>query len=186
MIQMKMKKSALAIALALAVISPAAFSQSSAAATSATPKPSATNPYGAGAIDPAGPNEAILVITSSTKTMKFTLKQLMALKPTKISLFEPFVNKRQTFSVISLSSLFKKAGIKSWEKVVTKALNNYEYVNTASEFTSAKGYLAVKRNGVSIPYDQGGPIRLVYPDSSKWSKSLDPWNWSLASIYVQK
>ena len=33
-----------------------------------------------------------------------------------------------------------------------------------------------------IPYDQGGPIRIIYPDSSRWSKFLDPWNWSLTRI----
>ena len=151
-----------------------------------SPKPSASNPYGAGAIDPAGPNDPILVVTGSSKSQKFTMKDLLALKSEKISLFEPFVKKRQQFSVIRLSYLFKTMGIKSWEKVVTRALNNYEYMNTASEFMAANGYLAIKRNGLDIPYDQGGPIRLVYPDSSKWSKSLDPWNWSLESIYVGK
>jgi hypothetical protein len=156
------------------------------AATSATPKPTSTNPYGAGAIDPAGPNEPVLEITSSTKTQKFTMKALRALKPIRITIFEPFVLKRQEFSVIPLATLFKKMGIKSWEVVTTKALNNYVYENTASQFTSAKGYLAIKRNGLDIPYDQGGPIRLIYPDSSKWAKSLDPWNWSLSSISVKK
>lgn len=170
------------LAASLASIS----STSSFAATTATPKPSSSNPYGAGAIDPAGPNEAILVITSSTKTKKFTMKALRALKPVRISIFEPFVLKRQEFSVIPLSTLFKMIGIKSWEVVQTKALNNYIYENTASEFMAAKGYLAIKRNGLDIPYDQGGPIRIIFPDSSKWAKSLDPWNWSLASISVKK
>lgn len=156
------------------------------AATTASPKPSSTNPYGAGPIDPAGPNEVILVVAGSSKTLNFTMKDLIALKPIKISLYEPFVNKRQQFSVIPLSTLFKKAGIKSSQRVVSKALNNYEYGNTASEFLAAMGYLAIKRNGVNIPYDQGGPVRLVYPDTSKWTKSLDPWNWSLASISVPK
>ncbi|MBC7463149.1 MAG: hypothetical protein H7227_02695 [Actinobacteria bacterium] len=164
------------------------LSTSGAAGTEKTssPKPSVSNPYGAGAIDPAGPNDPILVVTGSSKSQKFTMKDLLALKPIKISLFEPFVKKRQQFSVIRLSYLFKTMEIKSGEKVVTKALNNYEYVNTALEFMAANGYLAIKRNGLDIPYDQGGPIRLVYPDSSKWSKSLDPWNWSLASISVRK
>jgi len=156
------------------------------AATTASPKPSPTNPYGAGPIDPAGPNEVILVVAGSSKTLRFTMKELLALKPIRISIFEPFVNKRQQFSVIPLSVLFKKAGIKSSQRVVSKALNNYEYGNTAAEFLAAKGYLAIKRNGTNIPYDQGGPIRLVYPDTSKWTKFLDPWNWSLASITVPK
>lgn len=172
--------------LLIGLMSPAILADSASAAGSVTPKPSATNPYGAGTVDPAGPNESILVITTPAKTQKFTLKELLSLKPIKISIFEPFVKKRQQFTVISFAAIFKKMGIKPSDKVVTRALNNYEYANTASEFTSATGYLAIKRNGADIPYDEGGPLRLVFPDSSRWSKSLDPWNWSLASITVRK
>jgi DMSO/TMAO reductase YedYZ molybdopterin-dependent catalytic subunit len=50
---------------------------------------------------------------------------------------------------------------------------------------TANGYVAIKRNGVDIPYDQGGPIRLVFADNSVWAKNLDAWNWSLSSIAVK-
>ncbi len=156
------------------------------AASSPSPIPSATNPYGGGSVDSAGPNESILTLTNGALVKKFTMQQLIALHPTVISIYEPFVKKRQKFTVVSLSVLFKLVGIKSGSTVITKALNDYVYSNKAVEFTSALGYLAIKRNGVDIPYDQGGPIRIVYPDSSKWAKSLDPWNWSLNSISVKK
>lgn len=152
----------------------------------ATPTASKSNPYGAGAVDPAGPNDPILTITNGSKTQKFTMKSLMAMHPTEISIFEPFVKKRQKFTVIPLAKLFEKVGILPSSTVITKALNNYVYKNKASAFITANGYLAIKRKGTEIPYDEGGPVRLIYPDTSIWSKSLDPWNWSLSSISVKK
>jgi hypothetical protein len=143
---------------------------------------SATNPYGAPAVDPAGPNETILTVVAGGKSIKYRMADLMALNPVSIQINEPFVKKRQIFSVIPLSVLLAKSGIKPNQKVMTKALNDYIYSNTAATFAKAHAFIAVERAGLPIPYDQGGPIRLVYPDSSIWSKYLDPWNWSLAEI----
>ena len=148
----------------------------------ASPSPSPSNPYGGIAVDPLGPNETILVISKGKIVKKLSLNDLQKLKPTVISIYEPFVRTRQKFTVVKLSSLFNLAGIKSTDKVSTVALNDYVYANTASSFINADGYLAFKRNGISIPYDQGGPIRIVYPDKSRWAKFLDPWNWSLKRI----
>jgi hypothetical protein len=36
-----------------------------------------------------------------------------------------------------------------------------------------------------IPYDQGGPIRIIFGSKSTWAKYLDAWNWSLSSITVK-
>jgi hypothetical protein len=113
------------------------------------------------------------------------MAKLLSLGTSEISIYEPFVKLRQTFTVIPLATLFKKVGISGTENVMTKALNDYVYTNTATKFLSANGYLAVKRNGIDIPFDQGGPIRIVFPDGSTWSHFLDPWNWSLSSISVK-
>lgn len=158
------------------------------AAVKTTPSPTSTskNPYGGGTIDPAGPNDPVLTITNGKKSKNFTLKSLVAMHPTVISIYEPFVKKRQKFSVIPLATLFKLLGIPTSARVATKALNAYVYSNTVSGFVKAKGYLAIKLNGADIPYDQGGPIRIVYPDGSIWAKLADPWNWSLRSITVLK
>lgn len=156
------------------------------AATTPSPSPASTNPYGAGAIDPAGPNDSILTLSNGSISIKYTMKKLMGMHTTVVSIYEPFVNKRQKFTVIPLADLFSKVKITSSAIVVTKALNDYIYTNKASAFTSAQGYLAIKRNGMDIPYDQGGPIRIIFPDKSSWAKFLDPWNWSLSSISIKK
>lgn len=153
-------------------------------ALGATTKAS-TNPYGAATVDPPAPGTPILTVSKGSVVKKYTLAQLQSMGKRSITIFEPFVNKTQSFNVIALADLFKAAGIKASDKVDTAALNDYIYSNTAANFIQANGYLAVKRNGLDIPYDQGGPIRIIFPKGSKWAMFLDPWNWSLSSISVK-
>lgn len=143
------------------------------------------NPYGTSTVDPAGPNEVIFVVSKGSRKVDFTVSRLLKMKSSVISIYEPFVKKRQTFTVVPIKNLFALAGISGSDKVVTTALNDYTYANTAARFLAANAYIAIKRNGVPIPYDQGGPLRLVFDDQSKWAKQLDAWNWSLASITVK-
>jgi hypothetical protein len=144
-----------------------------------------TNPYGTATIDPAGPNEIILVISKGKRKVEFAFPRLLKMKQETITIYEPFLKKRQSFSVIPLKTFFAFLGIKGGDKVITTALNDYIYSNTAAQFIAADGYLAIKREGAAIGYDQGGPIRIIYPDKSKWAKNLDAWNWSLSSIKVR-
>jgi hypothetical protein len=143
------------------------------------------NPYGTGNIDPAAPNEVILTITKGSKRVEFAYPRLQKLKQSTITIYEPFLKKRQSFSVIPLKNLFNLAGISGKDRVKTTALNDYTFAESAENFISANTYLAIKVDGQPIGYDQGGPIRLIFSDKSKWSKNLDAWNWSLASISVR-
>jgi hypothetical protein len=141
-----------------------------------------TNPYGASTVDPAGSNEVIFTVSKGSKKVTYTTSQLMKIKSSTISIYEPFLKKRQSFTVIPISSFFSAVGISGGDKVLTNALNDYVYSNTAANFLSAGGYIAIKRNGTDIPYDQGGPLRIVFADTSKWARNLNAWNWSLASM----
>jgi hypothetical protein len=140
------------------------------------------NPYGTSTVDPAGPNEVIFTIAKGSKKVEYTSGKLAKVKSSVISIYEPFLKKRQSFTVIPMKTFFSLVGISGNDKVFTKALNDYVYSNTASKFNAANAYIAIKRNGADIPYDQGGPIRIVFSDKSVWAKNLDAWNWSLASI----
>jgi hypothetical protein len=144
-----------------------------------------TNPYGTSTVDPAGPNEVIFTVSKGSKKVEYTTAKLAKLKSSVISIYEPFLKKRQSFTVIPMKTFFSLVGISGNDKVLTTALNDYVYSNTASKFVAANAYIAIKRNGTDIPYDQGGPIRLVFADKSVWAKNLDAWNWSLASISVK-
>jgi hypothetical protein len=144
-----------------------------------------TNPYGTSTVDPAGPNEIIFTISKGKVASSFTTTRLNKMKSSTISIYEPFLKKRQSFTVIKLSTLFAMVHISGKDKVITKALNDYIFTATAADFVAADGYLAIKRNGADIPYDQGGPIRIIFPDKSKWAKNLDAWNWSIATMTVK-
>lgn len=143
------------------------------------------NPYGTSTVDPAGPNEIIFTVSKGKKKSEFALARLQKMKSKTISIYEPFLKKRQRFTVIPLKNFFSLVGISGQDKVSTVALNDYIYTNTAAQFISAGAYIAIKRDGVDIPYDQGGPLRLVFADDSRWAKNLDAWNWSLAAISVK-
>lgn len=144
-----------------------------------------TNPYGGVKVAPPAPTEIILTITKGLVVKKLSMNDLKAIKSVNLSINEPFVKKVQSFRAIPLKTLFDLAGIKGSDKVATTALNDYVYRNTALNFISANGYLAISRSGKPIGYDEGGPIRIIFPDTSKWAKSLDPWNWALKSMSVK-
>lgn len=143
------------------------------------------NPYGGVGITPPAPTEIILTIQKGKVTKKLSMNDLMAMKSEVITINEPFVKKVQTFRGIPLANLFAFAGIKGSDRVQTIALNDYIYTNSAQNFIAADGYLAIARAGKAIGYDQGGPIRIIFPNKSNWAKFLDPWNWSLKSLKVK-
>lgn len=154
---------------------------------STSPSASATaeNPYGGFPVDPPADTEVILTV-SGPKTINYTLPQLKALEQVEVTIFEPFVKKTQSFSGVELKTLFDAAGIQPGDKISTVALNDYSYKDTAAKFTESNGLLALSRDGDIIPMDQGGPIRIVFPDDKPYSDFLDAWNWSLRTIEVVK
>lgn len=153
----------------------------------ASPTPSATkNPYGASVpVDPAGPNEIILTVTNHSKVVKFSMNTLRKLGTTEVSIYEPFVKVRQKFTVVALAKIFKSANILPGATIATDALNDYIYTDSARNFINSSGQLAIARFSAPIPYDQGGPIRIIFPDSSPLAKNLNAWNWSLSSMTVK-
>lgn len=146
---------------------------------------STKNPYGTSTVDPAGPNEVIFSVSKGKNKSDFAFGRLEKMKSSVISIYEPFVKKQQKFTVIPMKAFFNLVGISGKDKVATKALNDYIYTNTAANFLAANAYIAIKRDGVAIPYDQGGPIRIIFANDSKWASNLDAWNWSLSSISVK-
>lgn len=156
-----------------------------AAPTSPTPTPSASNPYGAAAIDPLGPDEPVLVVSGgSAGTVELTLAELEALGTTTVTVYEPFVKTQQTFTGVPISAVFDRAGIAADQQVDTIALNDYVYSDLAGDLEASDALVATQREGGPIPYDQGGPVRLIYPDGSTLAGNLDAWNWSVAEIAV--
>jgi hypothetical protein len=144
------------------------------------------NPYGADIeVDPPAPGESVLTVTGPDGEKTYSLEQLGALGPQTVTINEPFVNKKQTFTAIPLEALLVPSGLTGSQMIDTTAINEYEYSNTAQSFIDGGALLAYELNGKPIPYDQGGPVRIIFKDEAPGASNLDAWNWSLASISAQ-
>lgn len=179
---------ALGTAVTLVCLSVAGCGGSKTAVDTASTAPSSasaaasTNPYGVPSIDPAAPDEPILTVKGGSTPLSLTLGQLNALGEVSVTIDEPFVKKRQTFRGVPIAVVLDKAGIPDTATIDTVALNDYHYSGPAEPMIASQGLIATERDGAPIPYDQGGPIRIVYPDGTPMSQAMDAWNWSLASI----
>lgn len=152
--------------------------------SAAASAPTTSNPYGVPSIDPPAPNEPVLTVTGGATPLSLTLDQLDALGTTTVTIDEPFAKNRQTFSGVPLSTVLTKAGIPETATIDTVALNAYHYESPARPMIDSNALIATKRDNGPIPYDQGGPIRIVFPDGTPLSSVLDAWNWSVATINV--
>ncbi|SBS78460.1 Oxidoreductase molybdopterin binding [uncultured Mycobacterium sp.] len=162
-----------------ATSTPAASTSAAASAITTT-----SNPYGAPPIDPPAPNEAVLTVTGGSAPLSLTMDQLDALGQTTVTVDEPFVKKRQTFSGVLLAAVLAKAGVSDNATIDTVALNAYHYTSPVHAMVASDALIATRRDNVPIPYDQGGPVRMVFPDGTALASVLDAWNWSVASINV--
>jgi hypothetical protein len=154
----------------------------STATSAAASSPQTSNPYGVQSIDPPAPNEPVLTVTGGTTPLSLNLDQLDALGHTTVTVDEPFVKARQTFSGVPLSAVLAKAGIPDTATIDTVALNAYHFTSAVEPMIDSQALIATRRGDAPIPYDQGGPIRIVFPDGTSLSSVLDAGNWSLASI----
>ncbi|MCX2929304.1 molybdopterin-dependent oxidoreductase [Mycobacterium sp. CVI_P3] len=171
----------------LGVLGPAgctATPQSDDASPASAASASTSNPYGIGPIDPPAAGQPVLTLTGGSTPLSLTLDQLNALGSTTITIDEPFVKLRETYRGVPLATVLQKAGIAETATIDTVGLDDYHYVSTAKPMIESQALIATECNGAPIPYDQGGPIRIVFPNGTPLSSLLDAWNWSLASITV--
>jgi hypothetical protein len=177
-----LRRPLLAVAVVLLI---AACGSPSPAATDTPASPSSTNPYGAAVIDALGPDEPVLTITGgSAGTVELTMDELEELGTQTVTVAEPFVKRTETFTGVPLSAIMDRAGIASTATINTVALNDYEYAAPLVDLEASDAIIAMKRGDQPIPYDQGGPVRLIFPDGTPLAGVLDAWNWSLSSIEV--
>lgn len=175
----------------VSMLGPAACASAPTAADAAHPSPTAaatpptTNPYGVGTIDPPAATEPVLTVTGGSTPLLLTLDKLNALGSRTLTLDEPFVKRRETYHGVPLATVLDKAGIPDTATIDTVGLDDYHYISTAKPMIESQALIATDRNGAPIPYDQGGPIRIVFPDGTPLSSVLDAWNWSLVSITVK-
>jgi len=174
------------VALAACGTTPAGAVDASGSITgtsSTTASPAQPNPYGTLTIDPPGPHDPLLTLAGgSAGTVALTLAELEALGTETITIYEPFLKRRQTFTGVPLAAVLVRGGIDSGATVLTRALNDYEYAAKGALLVASGAIIATRLGRDPIPYDAGGPIRLIFPDSTDFSSILEAWNWSLSEI----
>ena len=189
MLKSRTVRAAASVALCAFLLGLAACStsESSSSTTAKGDKATTTsNPYGAGAVDPPGPTDVVLTVTGPGGTKEFTMDQLAALGTKDLTIYEPFVKRNIAFTGVPMAAIFDTVGISGDVKVATEALNEYVYdKSTAADFVGSEGLIAVAQEGKPVPVDQGGPIRIIFPDGTNLAENLDAWNWSLEKMSVK-
>jgi hypothetical protein len=107
-----------------------------------------------------------------------------ALPSHTVTVFEPFVKKRQTFTGVSFADLLDAAKA-TGTSVTIHALDDYRATMKTSVLREPGVLLATRVSGEPIELDSGGPVRLVFPASSTIGKDSDLWVWSIDHISVE-
>lgn len=153
---------------------------------SAAPAPklvsAATRPVADG-----GPKATLKLGGNVERPLRLSEKTLSQLATRRVSLYEPFEQRRMTFRVVPLRDVLALAGVQTGAKTLhAVALNDY-VVDLPLDVAAADGtYVAVSgSDGSAIPVESGGPIRIVFADDTKGGEVDNYWIWSLAQVTVQ-
>lgn len=138
-----------------------------------------------GGFDVAGPglDDVVLTVKGDT-TVDFLLRDLDNFEPVETTVIEPFVLREITFKGIYLEDVLSAAGVPPNALIDTVALNEYRYSDEVSALINARAILAYLADGEPIPFDEGGPLRIVFHEDSFYFSELSAWNWSLRTIEV--
>lgn len=121
-------------------------------------------------------------IALTVGSQDFSLEALQQRGTTEIEILEPFKKEKTTFTVIDFDQLLIDSGFTAEDRVETIALNDYRYADTVQAFLDNESLLAIYENGEPIPVSEGGPVRIIFAESSPYYSVLDAWNWSLSKI----
>ena len=104
----------------------------------------------------------------------------------QLTIVEPFVKRKMTFSVIPMGELLQRAGVDpSARELYMHALDDY-HVDLPIAGLKSAGFLATRLDGKKIPIAKGGPIRLLFKGDGKLARDTDNWIWSFDSARVKR
>jgi hypothetical protein len=104
----------------------------------------------------------------------------------EITIVEPFVKRKMTFSVIPMGELLQRAGVDtSARELYMHALDDY-HVDLPIAGLEDAGFLATRLDGKKIPIAKGGPVRLLFKGDGKLARDTDNWIWSFDSARVKR
>lgn len=126
--------------------------------------------------------ELPIEVSLTVLDVDYSLEELAGRAARSLEIFEPFDQADTEFTVIDLGQLLLDSGLTETDEIVTVALNDYRYTDTVQAFIETGALLALYENGQPIPVSEGGPVRIVFDESSSYYGFLDAWNWSLSYI----
>lgn len=113
------------------------------------------------------------------------LATLERLPRVEVRLHEPFEQRDMRFTGVRVDDLLRLSGAPSTAAdVLVHALDDYQVRFRVEELTDAGAVLATRADGAPIALEDGGPIRIVFPESDGPGRNKDNWIWSVDWIRV--
>lgn len=101
------------------------------------------------------------------------------------TVFEPFVNRDLEMTGVPVAMLLTAAGVDAGADLVWTALDDYQVTFTGGAAARENAMLATRMDGEPISIADGGPIRIVFPDSDgPLGRDSNQWIWSIESVSV--
>jgi len=101
------------------------------------------------------------------------------------TVFEPFVNRELEMSGVPIATLLTAAGIDTGADLVWTALDDYQVTFSGGAAARENAILATRVDGEPISIADGGPIRIVFPDSDgPLGRDSNQWIWSIERVSV--
>jgi hypothetical protein len=131
----------------------------------------------------------VLTIEGASATADWDLLTLGALPQIERTQLEPFVAGERTFQGPLLVDVLRASGFDVTDGSITEidlvALDDFR-ATLPTDGDSLDGVmLATLDGGVLISLEDGGPIRIIFPDDNDLGDNLDNWVWSLRTGTVR-
>ena len=123
-------------------------------------------------------------LVNGGKPMPADMASFNALPKQTLTVTEPFVKKSMTFTGVAFADLLNAAQA-TGTSVTVHALDDYEVTYKAALLRDQGVLLATRVDGKAIEVASGGPVRMVFPGTSKAGKDTDLWVWSIDKITVE-
>jgi len=184
--------SVLGVALLLASFVAVLYRSGDGDRAGSAPSPAAAEPAAAVKPLPAPTGERVLRITGvktgnvSATVTELDFNTLDQAASDEITIVEPFVKRKMTFTGIPMAELLQRAGVDpSARSLYMHALDDY-HVDLPIAGLKDAGFLATRVDGKKLPIAKGGPIRVLFSGNGKLARDTDNWIWSFDSARVER
>ena len=131
-------------------------------------------------------DELVFEVTDATgQVTTLTLDQIEAMGLDKVETTTTWTDGKQVFEGVLLSRLADRFGGQS-NKLVVRAINEYEAEIEVSEIRKYRVLLAVRQNGERMSVREKGPGWIVYPRDDHAELAVEShnfkWVWQVGSI----